>query len=290
MHSMTGYGRAAMVDDGREITIELKSVNHRFLDISMRLPRSLNFLEDTLRKELANTLARGHIDVFVLYRNTRQDARKVMVDEKLANTYRTAISGMAREMALAETQDITFFAKLPDVLTVIENDEDIESVKTLAIKALHKASQDLVSMRQAEGKIIVTDMQKRVELMRNLLQQIETRAPTAINEYRQKLANRIAEILQTPISEDRLAQEVAVFADRSCIDEEIVRLNAHFVAFANMCNVNEAQGRKIDFLIQEMNRETNTIGSKVNDASLASLVISLKSEIEKIREQAQNIE
>ena len=291
MYSMTGYGRGAASLDGRELTIELKSVNNRFLDIGMKLPRQLSFLEDGLRKLLTDSLNRGHVDVFVNYRNLRSDAKTVRVDEALLMAYLASARESARKLDLADDMTLSRALALPDVTSILPADEDQQALTNLAMEAMVMAIEGLKTMRLKEGERLKLDLSARMDTMASYAASIEKRAPAVVDEYRSKLTARIEEMLgETEVDRVRLATEVAIFADRAAIDEEIVRLNTHLVHFRELLAAEEPVGRKMDFLVQEMNRECNTIGSKANDAELTSIVLSCKAEIEKLREQIQNIE
>ena len=291
MYSMTGYGRGAATLEGRELTIELKSVNNRFLDIGMKLPRQLSFLEDGLRKLLNDSLSRGHVDVFVNYRNLRSDAKTVRVDEALLKAYLTSARESAKALDLADDLTLSRALTLPDVTTILPADEDQQALTELATAAMTAAIEGLKAMRFKEGERLKLDLSARMDTMTGYAAVIERRAPAVVEEYRAKLTARIEELLgETEVDRARLATEVAIFADRAAIDEEIVRLNTHLVHFRELLTANEPVGRKMDFLVQEMNRECNTIGSKANDAELTSIVLLCKAEIEKLREQIQNIE
>ena len=291
MYSMTGYGRGTASLDGRELTIELKSVNNRFLDIGMKLPRQLSFLEDGLRKLLNDALSRGHVDVFVNYRNLRSDAKTVRVDEALLQAYLTSARESAKALDLEDDLTLSKALTLPDVTTILPADEDQQALAELARAAMTMAIDGLKAMRFKEGERLKQDLSARMDTMTGYAAAIERRAPAVAEEYRTKLTARIEELLgETEVDRARLATEVAIFADRAAIDEEIVRLNTHLVHFRELLEVDEPVGRKMDFLVQEMNRECNTIGSKANDAELTSIVLLSKAEIEKLREQIQNIE
>lgn len=291
MYSMTGYGRGTASLDGRELTIELKSVNNRFLDIGMKLPRQLSFLEDSLRKLLNDALSRGHVDVFVNYRNLRSDAKTVWVDEALLKAYLASARESAKELDLVDDLTLSRALALPDVTTILPADEDQEALAKLGEAAMTMAIEGLKAMRRKEGERLKLDLAARMDTMTGYAEAIEQRAPAVAEEYRTKLTARIEELLgETEVDRARLATEVAIFADRAAIDEEIVRLNTHLVHFRELLEAEEPVGRKMDFLVQEMNRECNTIGSKANDAALTSIVLLSKAEIEKLREQIQNIE
>ena len=291
MYSMTGYGRGTASLDGRELTIELKSVNNRFLDIGMKLPRQLSFLEDGLRKLLNDALSRGHVDVFVNYRNLRSDAKTVRVDEALLQAYLTSARESAKALDLEDDLTLSKALTLPDVTTILPADEDQQALTELATTAMTEAIEGLKAMRLKEGERLKLDLNARMDTMTGYAAAIEKRAPAVAEEYRTKLTARIEELLgETEVDRARLATEVAIFADRAAIDEEIVRLNTHLIHFRELLEADEPVGRKMDFLVQEMNRECNTIGSKANDAALTSIVLLSKAEIEKLREQIQNIE
>ena len=291
MYSMTGYGRGTASLDGRELTIELKSVNNRFLDIGMKLPRQLSFLEDTLRKLLNDGLSRGHVDVFVNYRNLRSDAKTVRVDEALLKAYLTSARESAKALDLVDDLTLSRALTLPDVTTILPADEDQQALLELGRSVMTEAIANLKDMRHKEGERLKLDLSARMDTMTGYAQSIERRAPAVVEEYRAKLTARIEELLgETEVDRARLATEVAIFADRAAIDEEIVRLNTHLLHFRELLEADEPVGRKMDFLVQEMNRECNTIGSKANDAELTSIVLLCKAEIEKLREQIQNIE
>ena len=291
MYSMTGYGRGTASLDGRELTIELKSVNNRFLDIGMKLPRQLSFLEDSLRKLLNDSLSRGHVDVFVNYRNLRSDAKTVRVDEALLQAYLTSARESAKALDLVDDLTLSKALTLPDVTTILPADENQQALTELGRTAMTMAIDGLKAMRFKEGERLKADLSARMDTMTGYAAAIEQRAPAVAEEYRAKLTARIEELLgETEVDRARLATEVAIFADRAAIDEEIVRLNTHLIHFRELLEANEPVGRKMDFLVQEMNRECNTIGSKANDAELTSIVLLSKAEIEKLREQIQNIE
>lgn len=289
--SMTGFGRATLLQDGRELTVELRSVNHRYLDLTFRMPRHIGFIEDQLRRGLQDSLSRGHVDVFVNYRNTRTDARKVEVDKALLGEYLSAARDAAREYGLRDDIALSSALRLPDVTNVVEAEEDREAVCALAVKTLELAVDELKTMRSKEGARLSEDILKKLAGMSELVNKIEVRAPFVAAEYGKKLAERIESALsEVDIDRARLATEVALFTDRASVDEEIVRLKSHMEQLGELISSGEPTGRRMDFVVQEMNRELNTIGSKANDSQLASLVIMGKSETEKIREQVQNFE
>lgn len=291
MYSMTGFGKGTCAVDGRELTVELKSVNNRFLDISMRLPRTLGALEEPFRRAMQQRLNRGHVDVFVNYRNTRSDARSVYLDTQLMGAYVQQARKAAEELSLTDDLTLSKVLSLPDVAEIVPGEEDEGALLSLGEKTVNLAIDALLKMRLGEGERLKADLADRIARMEGYAAAIEQRAPGVAEDYRKKLTERIEELVQeTEVDRSRLATEIALFADRAAIDEEIVRLKSHLVHFRELLEASEPVGRKMDFLIQEMNRECNTIGSKANDAALTDLVLLCKAEIEKLREQIQNIE
>ena len=290
MKSMTGYGRCQMAEDGREMAVEVKSVNHRFLDVSCRLPRHLSFLDDAVRKGVAARVSRGHVDVFVSYVNHRTDAREIRVDTVLATAYQGAVRELALALGKEESLPLADYVRLPDVLTVEERDEDQAVVRSLFERALDGALLELSAMREREGEAMRTDILEKTANIESIRDGIALRAPLVVEEYRAKLHQRITSLLEGELDETRFATEVALFADRAAIDEELVRLVSHISQIRATVELAEPVGRKLDFLVQELNREVNTIGSKASDASIAQAVVQAKGEIEKLREQVQNVE
>lgn len=289
--SMTGFGRATVASDGREITIELKSVNHRYLDLAFRMPRHIGFIEDVLRQLLTGQLSRGHVDIFVNYRNTRTDACAVVIDEALMGAYLSAARKAAAQYELRDDITLSAAMRFPDVTDVIEAEEDRDAVAALAREAALRAVTAMKRMRAGEGERLCNDLLNRVTTVESIAGKIDVRAPFVVEEYRTKLSERIESMLGgVEVDRTRLATEVALFADKASINEELVRLASHITEMRKVLGADEAAGRRLDFIVQEMNREFNTIGSKANDAEITSLVIAGKGEIEKIREQVQNIE
>jgi len=288
--SMTGYGRCHIEEDGREMTVEVKSVNHRFLDISYRLSRTLSFLDDAVRKGVGARLARGHVDVFVSYANHRQDAKEVRVDTALALAYKKAVGELSAALGRESDLPLSDYTRLPDVLTVQEKEEDQQTVRALFERALCGALDGLVTMREQEGERMRADILEKIGNIERIRDRVAERAPLVVADYRDKLHQRIAALTEGEIDEARLITEVAIFADRAAIDEELVRLLSHAAAIRAAAEMTEPVGRKLDFLVQELNREVNTIGSKASDTMIAQAVVSAKGEIEKLREQVQNVE
>lgn len=290
-NSMTGFGRSTFNIDGRELTIELKSVNHRFLDISMRMSRSLGFLEETVRNELSKHFSRGHIDVICTYKNLRSDSKTVSVDSALLKAYLNAARQAAAECDAVDDLTLSALLRLPDVTNIIEAEEDRDALVLLMTSAINAASDELIAMRRREGERLCEDISKRLNVIEGIHHSIADIAPLVTENYRRELNERIESVLRdVDIDRARLATEVALFADKSNIDEELVRLASHLVTFRELLETDGPIGRKLDFVVQELNREFNTIGSKANNKQISSLVIDGKAELEKIREQIQNIE
>lgn len=291
VRSMTGFGRGEASGDYGKVVIEIKSVNHRFSEVVMRYPKELIALEERTRALVAKHVIRGRIDVFLNWEESRSQRRIVEVDRDLAQAYYRA----CRELeGLTETTgriDAAFLARLPDVLRVTEEPENIDAIWVLMAQALEQAVAGLVAMREVEGAKLGLDLSERATAVERYTDRIATHAPAMIEAYRNQLRERLNELLApNTVDEQRLAMEVAILADRSAITEELVRLGSHCQQLRDMLATGESIGRKLDFLLQEMNREINTIGSKVSDPTVTALVIEVKSELEKIREQAQNIE
>ena len=287
--SMTGFGRAQQVVDGREITVELKSVNHRFLDLSFRMPRNLMFLEDDARKAIAERLARGHVDVFMTYRNLRSDARTVQVDRALFDAYAQALDALANG-GLRDDRSLMSVARMPDVMIVTEAEEDQDAVRALMLETMAQALEQLLAMRRREGASMAEDLGRKVDAIEEMTRKIEARYPETVEEYTRRLRASIEELIGQNVDETRLLTEVAVMADRSAIAEETVRLHSHIQQLRETFQREEPIGRRLDFLVQELNREFNTISSKSQDLGITRLVLEAKSEIEKLREQVQNVE
>lgn len=290
MYSMTGYGRATNQADGRTMTIELKSVNHRFLDLNFRMPRSFAFLEDAARKTIANKLSRGHVDVFVTYVNLRDDSKIVTADMGLVKAYMTALDEIEKETGLRDDRSLSLISRLPDALRITENAEDEEALKALMISTMNDALDNLNAMRLKEGEAMKADMLLKISEIEKENEFIEKRYPETVSEYQAKLRVRVEELLNGQLDENRLAQEVAIMADRAAIAEENVRLKSHIRQAREKCALTEPVGRSLDFIVQEMNREVNTISSKSQDIPITQSVIACKSAIEKLREQLQNVE
>lgn len=291
MYSMTGYGKAEKTIDGRELCVEIKSVNHRFLDINSKLPKSLICVEDVMRKTIQQGLSRGRIDVFVTYQDKRTLEKNVSVDIGLAKGYYNALSTIKKELNLDDDTTLTTFLRIPDVIKPESVDDDLEVLSKLMEETVKEAIDKMNVMRKREGEKLKKDIENRIGTLKELLKKVEERAPIIVEKYSEKLESRISEHLKgVELDQSKLINEVAFFTDKANIDEEITRLKSHFVQGEKILAEEILAGRKLDFLIQEFNRETNTICSKSNDLELTNTALSMKSEIEKIREQVQNLE
>lgn len=294
IRSMTGFGRGRSQADGREFLVEIKTVNHRYCDIYAKMPRQISFLEDKVREAVGKSVSRGKVDVFISYDDFSEDSKNVLIDEGLAGTYIKSVEHLRDKYGLKDDISVSLIARFPDILKVEKSEQDEEEIWELLSEALNHALDALINMRQIEGEGLMNDLLERADVIENIVQEISIRAPEVVKEYKYKLENRIKEILeQQVIDENRMATEVAIFADRCNIDEELVRLGSHIKQLRQTLDNSQSDcpvGRKLDFLLQEMNREINTIGSKANDLDITKNVVEIKSELEKIREQIQNIE
>ena len=289
--SMTGYGSAKGTVEGLEITVELKSVNNRYLDTSVRLPRSFLFAEEAIKSEVQSHISRGKVDVFISVDSSAAGDMTVKVNEPLLRGYIEAIRHISEEYSLANDMTALSVSRFPDVLSVEKKDLDAEAISAGICAIAEEALRDVDAMRQREGAKLRDDVLSRLETIDRLVSAVETEAPKTVAEYRKRLEQKMQEVLgATGIDENRILAEAAIFADHIAVDEETVRLRSHMSQLTTMINGNSPTGRKIDFLIQEFNREANTIGSKCQNSQIAHVVVDLKSEIEKIREQIQNIE
>lgn len=289
--SMTGFGRGFVEREGRKMLLELKGVNHRFLDISMRLPKSLGALEDPLKRKLQEKLSRGHVDVYLKYQNEAEGSKSVNVDEALLTAYLSSLKDIRKKHNLKDDVALSTVLRMPDVIAAEGAEEDEDLLKEIMFEAADMAIEEMTRMRSAEGERLRADLLIKLEGMAKEMGEIEKRAPQIVQEYRDKLRARIEELMDgNTMDEQRFATEVAMMADRSAIDEEIVRFKSHVKHFADTMKSGGAIGRKLDFIVQEMNREVNTICSKAADVTLINSGIFLKGEIEKVREQVQNIE
>ena len=289
--SMTGYGRARQTLHGRDITVEVRSVNNRYLDCTVKVPRTYIFAEDAVKSRVQKAVSRGKVDVFITIDATAADETVVAVNEPLARGYYEALTKIRDMFSLEGELTAAVLAKFPDVLTVTKAEEDLESVAGDICAVLDEALEAYNAMRAVEGVKLCEDIAGRVTTIETVVGKVEERSPQTVAAYREKLTARMQEVLQsTTIDESRILTEAAIFADKIAVDEETVRLRSHIAQLRAMLKSDQPVGRKLDFLIQEVNREFNTIGSKCNDLTIAQDVVNMKAEVEKIREQVQNIE
>ena len=290
--SMTGYGRARELLNKRDITVEVRSVNNRYLDCTVKLTRMYAFAEDAVKQRVQQAVSRGKVDVFITVDASAADVAQVTVNRELAAQYAAAMGELAElcgPIAWKLTPEV--LARFPDVLTVTKADEDLESVSADICAVLDEALAAYHTMRAVEGKRLAEDIAGRLDHIEAYTGQVEARSPETVAEYRAKLTARMQEVLQsTTIDDQRILAEAAIYADKVAVDEETVRLRSHVAQLRGMLESDEPMGRKMDFLIQEVNRESNTIGSKCGDVSIAQVVVNLKAEVEKMREQVQNVE
>ncbi len=288
--SMTGYGKANLSEKEREYQVEIKSVNHRYLDISVKMPRVLSYLEEEVKKEIASKVKRGKIDVFITFENNSTEGKEIKINTEIAKIYIDELKKLAKQEDISANIEVTEISKLPDVLS-IQNKQEDESIKNELLETVSQATENLVQMRAVEGSKIAEDLLARIKVIQEKVKKISSLSTGLIEEYVVKLEGRIKEILKNQeIDETRLAQEVVIYADKCSIEEEVTRLKSHISQFEKLLNSKEAIGKKLDFIIQEMNRETNTIGSKANQLEITNEVIDVKTELENIREQIQNVE
>ncbi len=291
LRSMTGYGRGEAAGLGKKLTIELKAVNHRFSEVVVRLPKSMNQLEDRIRQFVQSKISRGRIDCYLTAEESAGKIMKVKVDKNLATSYYKAIKEVFSELGISGEVGPEHILSLPGLLTLEEPAEDIENFWPIVHQVLEEAVGSLLEMRDKEGKRLQEDIRCRTEKIKQLNTEIEKRAPLVTNEYRARLSQRIQELLpESRIDPGRMVTEVAFFAERSNITEENVRIQSHLSQLISSLDAEEPVGRKLDFLIQEINREINTIASKANDLMISQTAVEVKSELEKIREQVQNVE
>jgi len=290
--SMTGYGRARTVLNKRDITVEVRSVNNRYLDCTVKMPRMYTFAEDAIKQRVQKAISRGKVDVFITVDASAADVAKVTVNQELATQYAAALTQLAAVCGRQDFQPTPeSLARFPDVLTVTKADEDLETVSADLCAVVDEALEAYNAMRAVEGAKLAEDINNRLDNILAGTAKVEERSPQTVAEYRAKLTARMEEVLQsTTIDPQRILTEAAIYADKVAVDEETVRLRSHVAQLRTMLASDEPMGRKMDFLIQEVNRESNTIGSKCNDVSIAQVVVALKAEVEKMREQVQNVE
>lgn len=289
--SMTGYGRAKQTLNGRDITVEVRSVNNRYLDCTVKMPRAYIFAEDAIKTCVQKAISRGKVDVFITIESNGAEETVVTVNDALARSYYEALVHLKEMFSLEGDVSALSLAKFPDVLTVTKAEEDLESMAADLCTVTEEALCAYNAMRTVEGEKLAQDVASRVATIEQVVGKVEERSPQTVAAYREKLYARMQEVLQSAtVDENRLLTEAAIFADKTAVDEETVRLRSHIAQLRTMLESDEPVGRKLDFLIQEVNRECNTIGSKCNDLSIAQDVVNMKAEVEKIREQVQNIE
>lgn len=289
--SMTGFGRSTYENESREYIIEIKSVNNRFTDINIKMPRNLNYLEEKIRKQILSNISRGKVEVSIQLNNNSDLGKKINLNTDIAKKYVEELKKLSEETNIIDNINIMDVARFPDVLNIRIDEEAEEVIEKELFTALDSAIDSFLDMRQKEGSKIKVDLENRIEVIKQKIEQISSISAGLVDEYVVKLETRIKELLKTDVvDQTRLAQEVVIYSDKCSVEEEITRLKSHISQFLNLLNENIAIGKKLDFLIQEMNRETNTIGSKANNLEITNFVVDIKTELENIREQIQNIE
>ena len=291
IRSMTGYGRAVQTIDGREITVELRSVNNRYLDCTVKLPRMFSFAEDSVKNRVKAAVSRGKVDVYIGVNAVQTADVQVAVNRPVLESYLAALRQIETEYGVRDDVTVMSLARLPDVFSVEKTQEDEQKLTQDILSVAEEAISRYNAMRETEGAALEADLRSRAQTILARVAIVERRSPETVAEYRERLRQKMQEVLQnTAIDEGRILQEAAIYADRIAVDEETVRLRSHLAQLGDMLTKGGAIGRKLDFLLQELNRETNTIGSKCNDLELSNIVVDMKAELEKIREQTQNIE
>ena len=291
IRSMTGYGRAVQTIDGREITVELRSVNNRYLDCTVKLPRMFSFAEDSVKNRVKAAVSRGKVDVYIGVNAVQTADVQVAVNRPVLESYLAALRQIETEYGVRDDVTVMSLARLPDVFSVEKTQEDEQKLTQDILSVAEEAISRYNAMRETEGAALEADLRSRAATILERVALVEQRSPATVAEYRERLRQKMQEVLQnTAIDEGRILQEAAIYADRIAVDEETVRLRSHLAQLGDMLTKGGAIGRKLDFLLQELNRETNTIGSKCNDLELSNIVVDMKAELEKIREQTQNIE
>lgn len=292
IYSMTGYGRCEIEENERKVSVEISAVNHRYLDLNIRMPRMLMHLEEQVRSRIKDKVARGKIEVSILCHSTAKEDLEVVINESLGTAYLEGVRHLGETFELEDDLKLSHLLAINDLVTIQKQAGNLETIGETIDKALEGALDAFVEMRSKEGAALCQDILCKNEGLSVLLEEINQRSPLVVSAYRQRLHSRLEQLLgeETHIDESRLEVEVAVFADKCAIDEEVTRLSSHFNQLESILKEGGVVGRKLDFLMQEMNREANTIGSKANDYEITKVVVTLKTEIEKIREQVQNLE
>ena len=289
--SMTGFGRSKYENEEREYTVEIKSVNNRYSDISIKMPRNLSSLEEKIKKQITTAISRGKIDVFITFINNSEKGKDIKINTELAKMYIKELKQLAKEGEIIDNINVTEVIRLPEVLNISLENDDEELILSELTVCTKTAIDSFIAMRETEGLKIKEDLQNRINIISKKIDKINSISTGLVEEYVVKLEKRINDILKTSVvDETRLAQEIVIYSDKCSIEEEITRLRSHILQFTNLLEISGPIGKKLDFLVQEMNRETNTIGSKANSLEITNLVVDLKTEIENIREQIQNIE
>ena len=289
--SMTGYGRAVETVNGREFTVELRSVNNRYLDCTVKLPRSVSFAEEAVKQAVKQSVSRGKVDVFITIKSENSDDTKITLNASVLEGYLAAMRQMVSDYGVRDDISVSTVSRLPEVFSVEKPEVDEDALKADLMGVVEKALAGYDAMRRAEGQALDADLRSRGHTILELVARVEAGNGQTVVDYRTRLENKLREVLaNTAIDESRILTEAAIFADKVAVDEETVRLRSHLQQMNAMLDKGGATGRKLDFLLQEMNREANTIGSKCTDVNLARIVVDIKAELEKIREQTQNIE
>ena len=291
LNSMTGYGRYEQIDETKKIVIDIRSVNHRYSDVTVKLPRAYGYLEDKIREYVLENISRGKVDVFIYIENYTSDDKAVILDEALCMNYYSLLNQIKEKCGIKQEIAVSDMTRFSDIFVTKQQEENKEEVWQMFLSCLKPALEDFLAMRKREGERLFNDLKEKAEKIQELTAKIEEISPKVVAEYAHKLEERMKELLgEFKADEGRILTEVGIMADRVCINEELVRLKSHFVELDDILAQDEPVGRKLDFLVQELNRETNTIGSKANDKDITKLVVEMKSEIEKLREQIQNVE
>ena len=289
--SMTGFGRSVYENEGREYLIEIKSVNNRFSDINIKMPRSFNYLEEKIKKEVLKSVTRGKVDLYITFNNNSDKGKTIKLNTEIAKVYIDELKKLSKEAEIIDNINIMDISKFPDVLNIKMEEDSEEIIEKELMIALSEAIKSFIDMREKEGSKIKQDFENRMKIISEKIEKISNISTGLVEEYIVKLETRIKELLKTDVvDQTRLAQEIVIYSDKCSVQEELTRLRSHIGQFLNLTNENNAIGKKLDFLIQEMNRETNTIGSKANNLDITNLVVDVKTELENIREQVQNIE
>ena len=288
--SMTGFGKSSLAINSREYQVEIKTVNHKYIDINIKIPRIISYLEDDIRKIINSKIKRGKVDIIINFDNYSQDGHDIKINSELAKMYISNLKKLAEDEKILSNIEVTEIAKMPDVLTIKSNIDE-EQIRNEIIQAVNESIEQVIAMRKKEGNKIAEDILSKISQISTKIQEIFELSTRLIDDYVIKLETRIKELLQTEdIDKSRLMQEIVIYADKCSVEEEITRMKSHILQLTELIKLDEPTGKKMDFLVQEMNRETNTIGSKANNLEITNRVIDIKTILEDIREQIQNIE